>query len=205
PARSPSRSASTSKRRPAGAARSASVSACPLPRAGSRSTRAPASSAAAAVPSLEPSSATITSAFSNAARRASTVRAIIASSSRAATRTAAISATRGCLERWQHAVPGARLDPVVAGLGAVQEQGEREPADLLVDVVDAGDPVSLERRDRGFVRVRRLDTDDRHRRRDQARIETGEEAGGSVVLLTGCPDDDDPVGRTLLAPRSLGD
>src|SRR5204863_9717587 len=43
------------------------------------------------------------------------------------------------------------------------------------------------------------------RRRDQARIEAGEEAGGPVVLLAGCPDDDDPVGRALLAPRSLGD
>ena len=45
---------------PAGASRSASVSAWPFPRCGSRSTRAPARSASSAVPSREPSSATST-------------------------------------------------------------------------------------------------------------------------------------------------
>ena len=65
-ARSPSRSASQSSSAPGGASRSASVSAWPLPSRGSRTTRAPARRAAAAVESREPSSATTISASGNA-------------------------------------------------------------------------------------------------------------------------------------------
>ena len=75
--RSPTRSASASTSAPAGAACSPSVSACPLPRLGSSSTRAPARSASAAVASREPSSATITSAPGNCSRSAATVAAIV--------------------------------------------------------------------------------------------------------------------------------
>src|SRR5207248_4399839 len=121
-------------------------------------------------------------------------------SSRAATRTAAISATpRSRFERWQHAVCRARFDTVVAGLRSVQEQGEREPADRLVDVVDARDPVALEHLDARPACIGRLDADDRDRRRDQARVEACEEPRRSVVLSGGGPHDDYAVGRATLA------
>src|SRR6266566_1040814 len=205
-ARSPSRSASKSRTRPTGAARSARVSAWPFPRAGKRSTRAPARRADSAVPSREPSSATITSTPGNAPRTDSTVRAIAASSSRAATRTATSSSTpRDGVERREHSIGGAWLDAVVARLGAVHEQGEREAADRLVDVVDARDPVSLEGRHAGLARVRGLDPDHRDRSRDQSGVEAGEEHRRPVVLLAGGANDDDGVGRTLLAPGPLGD
>ena len=91
--RSPVRSASQSSSGPGAAARSAIVRACPLPRRGRRRTRAPAASARAAVPSRDPSSATITSAAGNLFLSVATVAAITRSSSRAATRIATGSAT----------------------------------------------------------------------------------------------------------------
>ena len=67
--RSPARSASQSSSGPGGAFRSARVSACPLPAAREPEDRAPAASASAAVPSREPSSATITSRRGRLAQR----------------------------------------------------------------------------------------------------------------------------------------
>src|SRR4051794_5247931 len=203
-ARSPSRSASTRRSRPAGASRSASVSACPLPRAGRLRTRAPARSASAAVPSREPSSATITSVPGKASCNDSTVRPMFDSSSRAATRTAAISATPGGrFERRQHSVCRTRLDTVVASLGAVQEQGQCEAADCLVDVVDARNTVALKRLDGRLARVGGLGADDRDGSGDQAGVEPGQEPRGPVVLLAGSPHDDDAVGRPFLAAGPL--
>src|SRR5207244_11311886 len=116
------------------------------------------------VPPREPSAATAPPTPGTAPRTDSPVRAIAASSSRAATRTATSSSTpRDGVERREHSVGGARLDAVVACLGAAHEQGEREAADRLVDVVDARDAVSLEGRHGGLARVRRLAPDPRDR------------------------------------------
>ena len=92
-ASSPERSASQRSSAPGGAARSAADSAWPFPRRGSRKTIAPAASAASAVPSREPSSATITSASGNVRRRVATVVPMTCSSSRAGTRIVSGSST----------------------------------------------------------------------------------------------------------------
>ena len=91
-----------------------------LATAGSRTTRAPAASARAAVASVEPSSATRISASGNDSRRPATVAPIHPSSSRAATSTVSRSATAtrrrddDRRDGRQEAARRRRLDPVVA-------------------------------------------------------------------------------------------
>ncbi len=139
--RSPTRSASASTSEPGGAACSPRVRACPFPRLGSLRTRAPARSASSAVASREPSSATITSAVGNCSLSAATACAIVASSSRAATRTAAGSATRLRLDRRDDPVVGAGLEAVVPGRAAGEEQRECESSRRRFDVVHGRHPV----------------------------------------------------------------
>src|SRR5581483_2346217 len=96
-----------------------------------------------------PSSATITSAPGNCSASARTVVAMRSSSSRAATRIETGSATAGGGgDLRQHAVPGGLLHAVLAGRCAGEEQGEREPAGLRVEVVDRREVLLRERVDR---------------------------------------------------------
>ena len=140
--RSPRRSASQRRSGPGSSCRSASVSACPLPRRASLITRAPASSARSAVASREPSSATTITASGNCARSASTVAPIRSSSSRAATRTVSrpLAVAHPC--GWTGGIDGStpscgRLaDAVAPGLAAGEEEHEPEPAGRGVDRVD---------------------------------------------------------------------
>src|SRR6185312_3830435 len=207
-ARSPTRSASQSTRRPGGASRSASVSAWPLPRRGSRTTVAPARSASSAVASYEPSSASTTSACGNAARSDATVVPIRPSSSRAATRTTSGSATRDGREgrhRRQCAVARRILHAVLAGRRALQQQHERELADPRVDVVDAreaGLTIDGRRRLRG---IGLLDPDRRNASRAEALVESEEEACRRAALRRVGAYDDDAVRRCLVPAQFVLD
>src|SRR5918993_1332965 len=195
--RSPRRSASHSRRSPLTATRSPSVSAWPLPRRGSRITRAPAASAAAAVVSREPSSATITSTPGNWRRSSSIVVPIRASSSRAATRTVSGLSTpgRNRLDRRQDAV-GRVADAVVAGRVEVGEHEQhRERADRRVDAVDGGEAVALEDGDGALLDPRRLDAHHGDACAPEALVDPGQEPGASPCLRLGRPQDDHAVHR----------
>src|SRR5215210_5455903 len=197
--RSPSRSASQSRSGPGGASRSVSVSACPLPRRGRRTTRAPACLAAAAVESPEPSSATTISAWGNALTSASTVSPIRASSSRAATRIVSGSATRG--ERRERAVVGALLQPVLAGGRSVEQQDEGQPPRQRVDVVHAREAGLPEDGNGGIACIAHLDPDRRDAGRAQAGVEPEQEAARPVALRRRGAHDDDAVGGILVPAR----
>src|SRR4051794_10725948 len=178
----PRRSASQRSSAPGPASRSARLRACPLPSRGRRTTLAPAPSAAAAVPSREPSSATTTSASGSSARKAVTVSAIDRSSSRAATRTVSLSATRaGDRERRQGLV-GGFLEAVLGGRRAAEQQHEREPALGLVQVVHAGEPGASERVYRRVGRDRRLHAYGGHAVRAEAFVEPEQEAARRPAL-----------------------
>ncbi len=158
--RSPSRSASQRRSGPGSASRSASASAWPFPRRGSCTTRAPAPSATAAVPSHDPSSATTTSASGKAARSARTVASIDRSSSRAATRTVSRSATRARDERERRErLLGRLFEAVVAGGRSCEQEDDAKAAGRRVDVVDAGKPGSSVRAHGGVGGICGLDPD----------------------------------------------
>src|SRR3954470_10734075 len=180
--RSPLRSASQRRIEPFGAARSASVRAWPLPRCGRRSTVAPAASARNAVASREPSSATITSVPGKLSWIAATVVAIVASSSRAATRTAAGSATRRSLDRRHDSVVGVRLQAVVADRAAAEQERERKAAGRRVYVVHRRQDGVTPGRDRGVTHVGGLDPDRRHVRVTEALVEPGQKRRGLAAL-----------------------
>ena len=146
------------------AARSASASAWPLPRRGSRRTRAPAASASAAVRSREPSSATITSASGNCSRRAATVAPMRPSSSRAATRIdEALShptAPRArCRARRRPCASSSRRTGPATAPPSSSARASRPG--LRVEVVHAREIVLGEGVDRGRPGPRHLDTDRR--------------------------------------------
>src|SRR4029078_9605631 len=91
--------------------------------------------AADADASREPPSATITSAPGKASRRAATVVPIRFSSSRAATRMVKSSTCGRGGGRGEDAVGGSLLHPIAPGGGAREQDHEREPARLGVEVV----------------------------------------------------------------------
>src|SRR5215218_6462521 len=171
---------------------------------GSRTTRAPARSAFSAVPSREPSSATITSAVGNASRSAATVTPIVCSSSRAATRIAAGSLTRAeLLERRQDVV--GVVDAVVAGLGPGEQEREGEPSGGQVDVVDDRQLRAFKGVDCGRVVRRALDSDCRGSRRRKALVNAGEESRGVTLLRTGVTGHDDSLQTWSRPPSPLDD
>src|SRR5215211_2587654 len=151
---SPTRSASQRRSGPGAAARSPAESASPFPRRPRRMTTAPASSALSAVPSSEAPSTTRISAAGKLARSAATVVAIRSASFRAATRI--VGSAPGGRElggtgrrEGRDRPVGLVAEPIVARLGALEEEREREPAGRKVDVVHAREPrtpVRLERR-----------------------------------------------------------
>src|SRR5262245_35880137 len=203
--RSPTRSASASTSDPRGAACSPSVSACPFPRPGSLTTRAPARSASSAVASLEPSSATITSASGNCSLSAVTVMPIVPSSARAATRTAAGSATRLRLDRRDDPVVGVGLEAIVPGRAAGEEEREGESSRRRVHVVHGRHPVLAPGRYGRPAYARRLDPDYRDRRVSKSRVDAGEERRSRAALRADRAGDATAVDRPAEAPGLLLD
>src|SRR6185437_15024185 len=207
-ASSPERSASQRSRAPGGAARSAADRAWPFPRRGSRKTIAPAASAASAVPSREPSSATITSASGNVRRRVATVFQMTCSSSRAGTRIVSGSSTGRLLgqrcDGRQARLPCPRAE--VAAQRRVGKQGDEcELSELQVDVIDSGEARGVKCLERGAVVLRALHTDHRNTYVREACVKTLEEDGGRTGLRLRRADDHDPVSGSLRRPDRLLD
>src|SRR5918996_208706 len=209
----PVRSASQSRSGPGGAARSPAERASPFRSRSMRSTAAPAASARSAVRSPERPSTTITSASGKSRRSAATVAPMRTSSFRAATRIVRpsgglLTLVGQRLDRRDDAV-GVVADAVVTGLGAREQERERQPAGLHVDVVHARYAqvaVALDDRGGGVARGHAHDGDARP-------LETADEAlhergGGldvrgrllvlSLLVLRRHPgqDDDRGVDRT---------
>ena len=184
-ARSPTRSASQRRRRPGGASRSASASACPLPRRGSRQdprARPPPPRARCRRASRRRRRSPPRPGTARAARRPSR-RSVPPRRGRRRGSSAGSATRDGGGDLREDAVAGGLLRGRTGRAGAAEQEGEREPARLGVDVVDGRELLLGERRRPPMARgLGHLDADGGDAVEAEPGVEAGEEAGGRAGL-----------------------
>ena len=94
---------------------------------------------------------------------------------------------------------------VLPGRRAAEQQHERQPAGLRVEIVDRRELLLREGDHRRWAALAPFDADRGHPVRAEPGVEAGEEAGGSSGLRYRGQGDDDPVGRRSVVPRAFLD